>query len=112
MTEMNEENKEKEEKYLLATDFSIPRFSFKQSVLLMLALFLTFAGGSFVLENVTSGLIFPILILISIATGYSITAIQFHKKNTKKKTKRVITALFSVLTFVILFSFYFANTIF
>lgn len=112
MAQRKVEKKEKKEKYVLATDYSIPRFSFKQALLLILALFFTFSIGTFILENVNGVFIFPLLILISVITGYSITAIQFYKKDTKKTSKRIITALFSVLTFIILFSFYFANTIF
>lgn len=112
MTQMKEEKTKKDEKYLLATDYSIPRFSFKQALLLVLALFLNFSLGTFLLENAGSGLIFPLLFLVSISTGFSITSIQFYKREVKKKTKGILTALFSVLAFIILFSFYFANTIF
>lgn len=108
---MTEIKKEKKEKYLLATDYSIPRFGFKQAFLLMLALFITFSIGTFVLENVSGGLVLPILFLVSVAIGYSISFIQFYNRETKKKTKKIVTGLFSFLAFIILFVFYFANTI-
>ena len=110
---MSTQNKDKQkEKDLLATDYSIPRFSFKQAVLLMLVLFLSFSFGIILLENISAILIIPTLILISILTGSSIVFIQFYKQKKSKKTKWVVSGLFSILTFIILFSFYFANTIF
>ena len=111
MTQLKEFKEEKEEKYLLATDYSIPRFGFKQAALLMISLFITFTLGTMILENVSCFLILSVLLLISFGMGYSITFIQFYKRKTKKKTKRLVTLLFSLLAFILLFSFYFANTI-
>lgn len=111
MTQFKKEKDEKEKKYLLATDYSIPRFGFRQALMLMLVLFLTFTIGILILESVPGVLILPTLIIISFGVGYSITFIQFYKRETKKRTKRIVSILFSLLAFILLFSFYFANTI-
>lgn len=103
---------EQKEKYLLSTDYTIPRFSFKQALLLMVVLFGTFSFGTILLENVSEILVIPTLILVSVLIGSSIVFVQFYKKETSRKTKLVVSMLFSILTFIILFSFYFANTIF
>lgn len=112
MKQNKHKTEKKENKYLLATDYSIPRFGFKQAVLLMITLFLTFGIGTMILENVSGKLVLPLLLLLSIIIGYSISFIQFYKKDEVKKARKIVGALFSVLVFIILFSFYFANTIF
>lgn len=97
-------------KNLLALDYSIPRFSFKQAFLLIITLFVLFSISLFVIENIAKVYILPTIIVTSILIGYSIPTIQYYKKE-KKRKKNIIGALFSLLAFIMLFSLYFTNTL-
>lgn len=108
MTEKRFKNKNG---FIIQTDYSIPRFGFKQSILLLLTLFITFTLGTGIVEKVPTILELPALLIVSCIVGYSVSFIQFFKKGNVKKSRLIIGGLLSSLAFIMLFSFYYANTI-
>ena len=108
---MTENHVKKKDKFLIKTDYAIPRFGFKQSIILLLTLFITFTIGSVIVESVSDSLALPAIFIVSLVIGYSISFIQFYKKENVNKSRMIIGSLFSLLAFIMLFSFYYANTI-
>lgn len=81
---MTDNHTKKEEFFFITTDYSIPRFGFKQSLFLITTLFITFTIGTAVVENISDRLVLPALFLVSLIIGYSISIIQFYKKRIKE----------------------------
>ena len=77
---MTENHIKKKDKFLIKTDYAIPRFGFKQSIILLLTLFITFTIGSVIVESVADSLALPAIFIVSLVIGF-----QFHLYNFIKK---------------------------
>ena len=89
---------------------NVPTLNFKNSILLMLFLFVSFLGGMAVIEFIPQNLLMVTIIILSFVIGYGMSFIQIKFQNKSKLGKAFIWLglVFSILTFIMLFSIYYA----
>lgn len=108
---MAQQHNEKSRGNVENTETQIPSFNFKQSFLILSALSIIFFVGSYIVEVISSQLVTPILIVMALLMGFSISFIQFYNKEESKKSIIVVGVLMSILAFVMMYIWYYMNTI-
>ena len=93
------------------TDFPIPKFNFKQAVLLLFTLFVLFISGSILIENAPVQYAIPIMFVTAVLIGASVASIQFYKQKGIKKAAIVVGTIFFILAFIMFVSLYFGNVL-
>lgn len=106
---MTHKPKSKRRKHFLDTDYAIPKFNFKQAILLMVTLAILLIAGSIIVETVPTQYVLFVIFSVSIFVGFSISFIQFYKKKGAKKKRITIGVLFSILVFLMMFTLYYAD---
>lgn len=108
---MDQKKTRSRRKHFLDTDYSIPKFNFKQAILIMLSISFFLIVGSILIESVASLFIVPVMLLVSGLVGFSIAFIQFYKKEKAKSAYLTIGSLFSLLAFIMLYFLYFSDVL-
>lgn len=106
---MSQNDKKKRRKHFLQTDYSIPGFSFVQAFILIFLLSIIFFVGSLIIENISTQFTIPVMIVVSILVGFTISFIQFYKKEGTRKSVVVVGILFALLAFIMIFTLYYAD---
>lgn len=106
---MDQKKKRRRRKHFLDTDYDIPKFNFKQAILIMLAMSLVLIVGSILVETVPSQFALFVMILVSVGVGFTISGIQFYKKEDARRSIFLVGGLFSTLAFIMLFALYYSD---
>lgn len=89
----------------------IPSFTFKQAIQLVVGFFIIFITGASLVDIVPSALIFPVLVLMALGMGFTVSYIQNGKKLEAKRTFWIVGILISILALIILSIYYYLNII-
>lgn len=89
---------------------SVPMLNYKNSILLMLFLFISFQVGIGIIEFIPRNFLVLAIIVTSFVIGYGMSLIQIKLQNKSKLGKSFVWLglMFSILVFIMLFSVYFA----
>lgn len=87
----------------------IPNFTFKQAIQLVVGFLLVFVVGAYLIEVVPSIFAFPVLVLMAVGMGFTVSYIQYGWKTEVNKTFWIIGILISILALIILSIYYYYN---